>query len=449
MANPTNLSEYYASQGQALPSVSSRSGLAGKAGIEGYKGTAEQNTKLLGYLQSNGLGGNSTGSTLPNNVPSTPPTIPIETATTPQKGMGLPNKPQQSAPTDVYSGAAAYLATLPQTGVAGLDQTLAAMQNRPGQLAQQYDISNKQTKANELQKKLDVFNEGFRVEEEKVRTNGALGAEIANARINELERKRAFTAGTYAIEAAAAQNDFQGAQQLMNQQAQLELEPLKMRYDFFKDMYNRTEDQKFQRLMKAEDRAYQEKRDALNAENSAILMGMQNPGDATGQLGLILGPGGSKVGEGTRTAIGNVLSVVEIAKALANDNASGNFPGIRPGIRTPAKLASEAAIQNRQAIEALNLKTQIWASGASLTKDQIAQVERFTPKKSDTDKLVRSKLNGLIDFMYADTKGKLLSAGITSFNPTKSDFFGKYKSDPLQLGITTTTVVSDPLELGF
>lgn len=51
MAN--TLAEYYKSKGQELPSLAQRTPTASKAGITDYTGTAEQNTQLLGYLQSN------------------------------------------------------------------------------------------------------------------------------------------------------------------------------------------------------------------------------------------------------------------------------------------------------------------------------------------------------------------------------------------------------------
>lgn len=48
--NPRNLSEYYQSIGQALPSVAQRQEVASQAGIQGYRGTASQNAQLLSYL---------------------------------------------------------------------------------------------------------------------------------------------------------------------------------------------------------------------------------------------------------------------------------------------------------------------------------------------------------------------------------------------------------------
>ena len=47
-----NLYSFYQSQGQALPSVKERQGVASQAGIQGYTGTAQQNTQLLGFLKN-------------------------------------------------------------------------------------------------------------------------------------------------------------------------------------------------------------------------------------------------------------------------------------------------------------------------------------------------------------------------------------------------------------
>lgn len=244
----STLNEYYQSKGQALPSLSERQGIAAQAGIQNYTGSAQQNTQLLGNLMSN-------GSNNQVSVPSTP--IPAIVATGSTQQLNLPNKPQPQEPANVYSNASAYVSALPKTGVAGLDQTIQAMTDRPGQLAREYDIANKQSLMNEAKFKLDSFNEQYRVQQERIRTEGGRSLEQINSEVNAIERTRAFTAGTLAIEAAYRTGDFQGAKELMNQQVALELEPMKMKYQFFKDMYERTEDQKFQRAMKAEDRAYQ------------------------------------------------------------------------------------------------------------------------------------------------------------------------------------------------
>lgn len=69
----TNLSQYYSSLGQSLPTVSDRSSVATKAGISNYTGTAEQNNQLLNYLQkgSQNTGGGTTGATGGTSVTNT------------------------------------------------------------------------------------------------------------------------------------------------------------------------------------------------------------------------------------------------------------------------------------------------------------------------------------------------------------------------------------------
>lgn len=253
---PTTLSEFYTGQGKPLPSVQDRTGVASQAGIQNYTGTAAQNAQLLGYLSNTG----STGGT------QTAPVIPVgamnNTSTTPN----LPNRPQQVEQSNLYSSAASYLSTLPKTGVAGLDQISQAMIDRPGQLAQEYDIANKQNLASQTENALNAFNEEYRIKAEQLRLDNTKTAASKQISIEELERNRAFKAGSLAIEAAFRAKDFQGAKELMNQQAALELEPLKMRYKFFEDMYNRTEDQKFKRAMVAEERAYEEQKALRQAE---------------------------------------------------------------------------------------------------------------------------------------------------------------------------------------
>lgn len=242
---PTTLNEYYTSQGQALPSVSARQGAAAQAGIQNYTGTAAQNTQLLGYLQSSGSQGTPT------------PVIPAPVAIGTTQPINLPNRPEPQAPTNAANSAMAYLSSIPKTGVAGIDSANQAISQVMQNTIANPELLQKQTKANELKAKADLFNEEYRKKAEAARTNPMLGAETLNSRLGALERERAFTAGTLAIEAAAAQQDFTSMKQLLNEQAQIELEPLKFNRDFFSTMYQKTEDQRFQRAMKAEDRAYQ------------------------------------------------------------------------------------------------------------------------------------------------------------------------------------------------
>lgn len=105
MAQPTNLYEYYTGQGQALPSVQARQGIAGQAGIQNYSGTANQNNALLAYLQGQGNQGQATFPVAPTTpqIPSSspadsslPPVNSIPPSTTPPPNPTTP--PQSSNP---------------------------------------------------------------------------------------------------------------------------------------------------------------------------------------------------------------------------------------------------------------------------------------------------------------------------------------------------------------
>lgn len=277
----TTLFEYYSGKGQALPSVKDRAGSAAQAGIQNYTGTAQQNQQLLGYLSSN-----NEAPGISKQTANQAEVIPVDVALGGVKQMDLPNKPAETAPSNLFASSQAYLSTIPKTGVAGLDSITDAMVQRPGQLAQQYGISDKQTIANERAQKLELFNEEYRRRAEEARTNPQLGAETLQSRLGALERERAFTAGTLAIEAAFANQDYTNAKSLMNDQLEIELEPLKMRYKFFEDMYNRTEDQKFQRAMKAEDRAYQSAKEQAQLVNDYKEQAIKNGIDPKLAMGI-------------------------------------------------------------------------------------------------------------------------------------------------------------------
>lgn len=86
MAN--TLFEFYQSQGQALPSVQQRQGIAQQAGIQNYSGTEAQNRQLLGFLQQ----------PTRQNIP---PIAPTPSAITPESLVPVAPIAQPEAPTTV------------------------------------------------------------------------------------------------------------------------------------------------------------------------------------------------------------------------------------------------------------------------------------------------------------------------------------------------------------
>lgn len=147
--------------------------------------------------------------------------------------------------------------------------------------------------------------------------------------------------------------------------------------------------------------------------------------------------GNPKIGQGTKTSLSNLLGVVASAEDMALSHPEGTFTGISPfrsllDIKVPFTDTNiipfreagkrTATIQSEEYINGINLRTQIWASGAALTKEQTRQVEGMVPKVTDTDRQVKVKLNELTNFMLSQAKSVLQSEGI-DFQPEKVNLF--------------------------
>ena len=147
-----------------------------------------------------------------------------------------------------------------------------------------------------------------------------------------------------------------------------------------------------------------------------------------------------KISAGTKTQMANTLGVVNALQDLATQRQTTGFKGISPfnallDIQIPftdinvlpfrESMKSKEAVENRQYLEAINLKVQQWASGASLTKQQTDQVNQFTPRPTDTDEKVRTKINGLANFMMTQVATQLQTEGI-NFKPEKVNLFETY-----------------------
>lgn len=159
----------------------------------------------------------------------------------------------------------------------------------------------------------------------------------------------------------------------------------------------------------------------------------------------------NKIGAGTRTKMSDALNVMNAVEDFANIRQTEGFKGISPlntilDLTIPftdiglipfrESLRSNAGRENAGYIDAINLKVQQWASGASLTQQQTAQVNRFTPTTSDTDEAIRTKLNNLYNFMLTQVQGNAQSEGL-NFKPERTDLFEIYnliqKATPEQL----------------
>ena len=128
--------------------------------------------------------------------------------------------------------------------------------------------------------------------------------------------------------------------------------------------------------------------------------------------------GSKAVSTGTKARIAPAVEVLNSLDEFANSNLEGKFTGvglagrIKEGVKGLFNLKSPEAIQNAQQIGAVNLKVQQWASGASLTEEQIEQVDKLTPTLNDSDRNVRTKTSQLYNFMLNQAEGNLLTEGI-------------------------------------
>lgn len=167
--------------------------------------------------------------------------------------------------------------------------------------------------------------------------------------------------------------------------------------------------------------------------------GSSKSGSPTGDILSILSD--KKIGQSTKTVIGTIMGVINAAEEMAKASPSGKFTGISPlntildvkipftdiGIPFREATKSVEGTKNTAYINAINLKVQQWASGASLTKQQTEQVAKLVPTTTDTDAKVKEKLNTLVDIMNQQIKGSLQSEGI-EYSPPKTDLFASQKS---------------------
>lgn len=118
-----------------------------------------------------------------------------------------------------------------------------------------------------------------------------------------------------------------------------------------------------------------------------------------------------------------IIGVITATQKLAEANVDGKFKGLSVLPRlTPGFAQSQEQISNKSAVEAINLKVQQWASGASLTKEQIKSVEKMTPRKGDSDSAVSKKINALSNFMLTQAQSQFISQGI-NYQPPTIDYF--------------------------
>lgn len=148
----------------------------------------------------------------------------------------------------------------------------------------------------------------------------------------------------------------------------------------------------------------------------------------------------SKFTAGNKTAYQNVQGVIESAKNWANkiNSNNGTVAGVGLGGLIPSKFISQNGQDSRTALNALNLRVQQWASGASLTESQTNMVKNFMPSEYDSDTQVKQKLNSLVDFMNTQMKTIAQSEG-QQYNPPSVSLFENKELETILNAIESST----------
>ena len=114
-----------------------------------------------------------------------------------------------------------------------------------------------------------------------------------------------------------------------------------------------------------------------------------------------------------------VLNAVNDLKKNAPD---GDFAGLGfLGGSTRDYITSAEGIKNRAYLNAINLKVQQWASGASLTAQQIEQVNKLVPSETETDRVIKEKLDALEGYMNNEASSIAASQGQNYQPPITGD----------------------------
>jgi len=330
-----------------------------------------------------------------------------------------------------------------QADISGAFNELAGMGAAQEQLYQDAGVDQIKKQSRELQNQIDSEQAATRRRVEELRRNskGLLGgteAEIRkieyNTALDTTEKmiQKAFIDGNYNDAVAAADRQIA----LKTEAVKTRLEGLKFFYEDNKDSLTKQQDRQYnEALFKAQSdyeqklqletmraKAKLDKASGIPFQTPSVINPMTGKADPSGQLAYVIAGSGAKDNQ-TLQAINGVVAA---AQQFADNNQSGNFPGL--GLVRPGRFTIGAqGTQNQGAIEAINLRVQQWASGASLTKEQIEQVKKLTPKVNDTDKQARNKTNSLTNFMLSQAQGQLASQGIV-YTPPQVNFFSNISS---------------------
>lgn len=156
---------------------------------------------------------------------------------------------------------------------------------------------------------------------------------------------------------------------------------------------------------------------AANFQTPPIINPKTGKPDPVGNLASVIKATGGE----DNVNLQNTAGVMSALQAFAERNPGGNFAGTGP-LGGFNMFKSAEGKTNEADLQAIELKVQQWASGASLTDSQTKMVANLTPKPGDLPSQLKAKTNGLTNFMLNQTRGTLAAQGI-NYQPGTVDFF--------------------------
>lgn len=244
-----------------------------------------------------------------NGLGQQPPTIPAGVGLGSVKAANLPNTPTGTTAQGLSGVSAGYMAMPALNSAKSMGSQLTSannvatqnaqqgqqdyqsqvlglinqMQNRPGELEQQYGIQQLSADALKAKANYDSVELGYRRQKEATMIDGALSADQKQARIGEIERKEASQKADIAIDYNLKAGLLSNAKELMQKQIALELEPMKLKVDYYKDnrdrfdkILDKTEMRQYDYIQKKEERAYQAAKEASNRLNDLKMQAIKD-----------------------------------------------------------------------------------------------------------------------------------------------------------------------------
>lgn len=149
------------------------------------------------------------------------------------------------------------------------------------------------------------------------------------------------------------------------------------------------------------------------------------------------------------TKAGAVVEAIKSTLSGAQKDEKGNYYGLGyGGGNKPEVFLDQAGQTNRAFLSGINLKTQQWASGASLTKEQIDMVNKMVPQNTDADSTITRKLNALQAYMENEQKAIARTQGQSVIKQPEPNVFTQALKQPASK-YEGTSIINNISETGI